>query len=549
EKNKNGLKKYNPNSLGFNVPPTKPPFNASFLLIAIIIILSLLMMTVSTGPAGAQTSSGPKTVAGYVFKSNGELADDHDGTHVELHIIHGGEELIIPDFNGIENGWYSITLQPGEWDQGDVYWIEVDGTQWGDINGRAEDRNVTDLKEWNMVGPGSHQLDIKTVAPKKAVETTEVNIEPAIALLSGIIILVVGLYLVGPQKKITVDAIVMSRRLGSGQSGAEGAEQSTGTANSSDVSRNPRKYVYEFGYGKASSPISMGKMTDLDEHLAENSVVRVKVKGIIRTPEAKYMWYKPDLVSLDKLGDSPLLAPDSVKDLDRLWYASGRIQIDRGQSPQSGMYKRYLRNFAIFSLPFVIIEFFMAYNSYFYDYPTIPPYLDFTLFTNMVVLVVGLCGPVALIAIDNRTKKQVEILKKRQYTNRQWALLPPTSRYAGGSSSARRVDFCFKCHKLVTQTDPKCPHCQRDFISSIEITAPEAEKLLDKYGTRTAAGVQSQIPSLPPANSGQISAASAPQAQPQSQPPQQSAAAASTPAAQQGTQPQQPPPPSLPPKS
>jgi hypothetical protein len=471
------------------------PKRGNLRIITVFILMSLVITIFLTVSAAAQESGGPKTVSGQVYKSNGDPVESkYNGAHVELHIIHDGHESPVLDLNGLENGWYSVTIETGEWSQGDIYWIVVKGEQWGDRNGRAEEKNVSGVNEWRMVGPGSHQLDIKTVEESVEIDSSVINLEPEIAFISGIIILIVGLYLVGPKKKTGVDVIVISRRLP-----PEHSAKSSGN-------NNPKDYVYEFGYGDPSAPIPIGRLDDIDERLAESSVVRVRVRGIVGAPDGNYRWYKPELVGLEKADESPLLAPDNVSDLDRLWYANGSIKMERGQKPSSAVNQRFMKNFAALILPFVLLEFIIGIYSYIYEVLIIPPFIGEALFVNVIILILGIIGPLIITGIGTRTKSQVEQLKRKHYTIRQWAIFQPESKDAGNIQKGRRVDICSNCKTRVPQTSLSCPSCERNFVSSIEITPQEAKKLLEKSPARgtfqvtsaTSNGTDSAVPQAAP---------------------------------------------------
>jgi hypothetical protein len=339
-----------------------------------------------------------------------------------------------------------------------------------------------------MVGPGSHQLDIKTVAPKQEEESEVVNIEPEVAVLCAVIILVFGMFISGPMKKVDVDVIVLSRKLESPD------------ANSKDS----RNFEYEFGYGNPASPTGIGKMSGLDEHLAPNSVVRVRTRSVVSMPDGSYSWHKPELLGMDRSDQSPLLAPDTDLDLDKLWYASGSIKADRGQSIQSAARSKYLATFGGLVLPFIILEIILGIYSYFYDYPRIPPLFGEALILNTAILVCGIILPIAVIGYIGRAKKTVERSKSARLTLRQWVILPPGSKYAQAPNTSRRVDFCAGCGSQVQQTASSCHNCQRSFSSSIEITPAEGEKLLAR--TESPKTEQVQKPqarqALPPAQPG-----------------------------------------------
>lgn len=440
-------------------------------ILCLLTLICLVMIIFTSGSAFGQNEGGPKTVSGRVYKSNGEPVDSaYNGAHVELHIIHNGIEIVRRDHNGIESdgveaGWYSITLQAGEWSQGDIYWIIVNGESWGDINGRAEERNYTGVNEWRMVGGGSHQLDIKTAAPSVEAQTDIANIEPEIAVISGIVILLIGLYLMGPNKKVRIDVIVISRKIDPARSGGTGGHGLKNT-------------YYELGYGDAADPIKIGRLRNVEEHLAENAVVRVKVNGIVRLPDGTYKWYKPELIGLEKPGHMPLLAPDSVPDVDKLWYASGSVKIESGQSIKNGIIKRYLKNIAGLTIPFVALEFFMGFYSFFNTTPTVPPWLGEALIINLVLIVMGIIGPAVSATRSSGAKRMVEINKKDNFTIRQWAVVSQAIPGSQQTSGQGRLNFCSSCQSQVLETASRCQSCGRTFVSSIEITPAEAQKLM-----------------------------------------------------------------------
>jgi hypothetical protein len=436
-------------------------------------IFLLILISIST-PVPAQDNNEvelQKTIGGLVHKSNGEpVENEYDGTHVELHIINGGKEYVHLDLNGLQDGWYGITIPENEWNYGDTFWIEVDGTEWGDQKDRVEDNNVKGTDEWVIYGTGAIWQDIRTTRAQKESASVTTNLTPGIALISGIAILGLGFYFTGPSRKLNVDVIVISSKVPPGSG------------------KGSKKPIYHFGYGSPSAPVQIGKMRNVDEHLAVNSVVRVKVRGILRTADGTYTWHKPELLGLDKIKEMPILAPDTETDLDKLWYASGSIKIERGQSPKSGYNRRYARNIGLLALPFAFILFFMAFYSFFYDYPEIPPYIGEGLLFTIILLALGITGPIGTAASGRRAKVRVEKQKKGNFTVRKWAILTEGSQFADKSKEVNRVDFCASCKSLVQQNVNVCPSCQRNLVSSIEITAAEAEKYLGQQQPGQAAG-------------------------------------------------------------
>lgn len=132
-----------------------------------ILILSTMLCNIITGSAVAQ--EGPCAFMGRVHTSEGIIPDDgFEGTFAVVILEHEGARTTYIDPDGLEqdengNYWYAVTIPEDGWEIGDTYWIQVDGTGWGDLNHTCVSHDNPDVNSWVKNGLESELRDVNTV--------------------------------------------------------------------------------------------------------------------------------------------------------------------------------------------------------------------------------------------------------------------------------------------------------------------------------------------------------------------------------------------------
>jgi hypothetical protein len=333
--------------------------------------------------AGAQsTTGGPITIWGQVYQSNGTLVgSQYDGTYAAVIIEHDGEKTThYDDKGGLESGIYTVTIPEGDWSQGDVYWVIIDGTPWDDLEeSRAEGIKINSEQDivhsgtdhWVLSGPSEERRDVITLA--KAPDELD-NLEPLIAVIFSIIILVLGILFIGPLSNQKVNVVIMERK-------EYGIHRKSGQKG---------MYGYTCGYGHPKKPVVIGEIFGTSSKVDVDSKQTILVKKIIRLKNGDYNWYKPKIVF-----KGPPSRIDTVEEVDSFWFLGGGIELEKGESPQHAVRLNMIKQFLIFVLPFVILELLIGTISGFnlISWVKVPPWTGMVFISNLVILIIGVLVP------------------------------------------------------------------------------------------------------------------------------------------------------------
>jgi predicted RNA-binding Zn-ribbon protein involved in translation (DUF1610 family) len=166
----------------------------------IIAILIVMLCFLSISSVTAEESGGPKVISGQVYKSNGKAPrmtndEDYTGTEAKVIVLHNGVKSTYKDHNGLEfdsenlTYWYAVTIPQGAWEEGDTYWIWVEGSAWGDMDFTCTAHNDQSVNSWSMDASG---------AEWRNVDTADYNFKPMIAwifaLILGIMGIIIGIF-------------------------------------------------------------------------------------------------------------------------------------------------------------------------------------------------------------------------------------------------------------------------------------------------------------------------------------------------------------------
>jgi hypothetical protein len=156
--------------------------------------------------------------------------------------MHDGAKKEWIDTDGIEQidekYYYRVNIPQGAWEKGDIFWIVVDGSEWGESKYTCRDHSDTEVNRWTVeVSGGNQQVDVNT---------GDSNFKPVLAIIFIIIIVIVSVLigLLRPMKMpfsgrpkqpadliegmvITGEAVIPEPLPEEGAAPAEGAEERT----------------------------------------------------------------------------------------------------------------------------------------------------------------------------------------------------------------------------------------------------------------------------------------------------------------------------------
>lgn len=163
-----------------------------------IVVLTVLAAFCCASGISAQ-ESGPKTVVGRVYDSDGENpGEGFEGTYAAVVVRRGDTNITFVDPDGIfrdDEGeyWYIVVIPQGKWEPGDVYWIAVDGTGWGDGNGTC--RSHEDQEDsWEMGSSGSESRDVNTMKGSSSVRDSPPPLLIPVVICVMVVVLLVLAY-------------------------------------------------------------------------------------------------------------------------------------------------------------------------------------------------------------------------------------------------------------------------------------------------------------------------------------------------------------------
>jgi hypothetical protein len=163
-------------------------FRRYIIAFMVVLVFGILIM----GNAVADGPGGPLTIWGQVYNKDGnDPGEGYDGAYAAVIIEHNGAKKTFEDPDGIERDeinetyLYSVTIPEGAWKKGDIYWIWIDGTDWGDEDYTCSDHDDEGVNRWNIeASGGNEQLNVDTI---------DSNFKPILAIIFAIILAVVSI--------------------------------------------------------------------------------------------------------------------------------------------------------------------------------------------------------------------------------------------------------------------------------------------------------------------------------------------------------------------
>jgi hypothetical protein len=356
----------------------------------IVLAISALAVTGMMGLASADfIPDGPAIVHGFVYKSDGTHATTADADPSTVTVT-----LVVLDSDYREHGRYtetleegangyliySITIQPADYRSAWPYYLEIDGTKWGDVNYKTQDPQRPGEFEWSLA-EGVIERDVQTLS-----EIPQ-NFKPIIAIVFIIIMFLTGILMIGVVNRQKVDVVIMNKKR---------------------VTDKKGNIVWDYNcvYGDLDEPVEMGVVSSQYD-FGTNSVVRASANKIIRTHEGKYTWFKPRIVDMAKLSkDQKPTGPSSKKSVENKWFKGGCISTVEGQTVESAVrrYKTFI--FSSMVMPFILAEIIIGALSVEVDALAIPPWLGAGLIINIVILLVAILLQTAYCARSIGTEKK-----------------------------------------------------------------------------------------------------------------------------------------------
>lgn len=353
------------------------------IIILIIITLPLFLCIFGVDQVEAQSvTGGPITIWGQVYKSDGTpIGPEYDGTYAAVIIDHANQRTThYDDTGGLESGIYTVTIPEGDWSQGDVYWVMIDGTPWDDLKEhRTEGIKLTSEQEitqsgtdnWILSGPSEERRDVITLAEEP--DEPE-NYEPLISIIFAIIILITGILFLVVLSRQKVNVVIMEKK-------DYGVHRKSGKSG---------MYGYTCGYGHPKKPDVIGEIFGTPAKVVVDSKQTVSVQKIIRLKNGEYNWYKPKLIFR-----GPPNRIDSADEIDKLWFLNGGIELEKGESVQHAVRLNAIKRVGIYVLPFVILELMLGVISEFelVSSFTVPPWSGSTFLLTLTILIIGVLIP------------------------------------------------------------------------------------------------------------------------------------------------------------
>lgn len=356
---------------------------SALLVFTFFISFSLATMCMETSSAQssdpASQSTGLLTIWGKVYKSDGTpVGPEYDSTYAAVIIEHEGVTTThTDDDGGLHDGYYKCTINPGYWSPNDKYSVIIDGSPWGDLSREKADgikinadQEVVSsgINHWYLSGPGQINRDVITLKEKPDERT---NLEPFVAIMCAIVIGLIGTTFVIGLDKQKVNVLIMDKK----KYRFAGKKVGWGMLE------------YTCGYGNLRRPKVIGGIFGTYMNVKVDTVQKVSVNKIIRSKDGRYMWYKPKLL----FHRNPAKLPsriDSTKDMDSLWFAGGGIKLETGEDPRHAVKLYRARRFATLVLPFMMVELFMAFTSW-YGLFSVYSWWSYIIRINIAIIVIG----------------------------------------------------------------------------------------------------------------------------------------------------------------
>jgi hypothetical protein len=323
-------------------------------------VLGMVAMAVAVLVITPPVAAEPKLIWGYLYDSDG--GNVTQSTSIKLVVVRDGTETTHTATMDTSTGIWSVSLD--DWRQGDAYYVVVDGTPWGDANYRAHDRDTPSRTSWTMNAAGAEQINIQTFAEAPA------NFKPILAFVFLIILLLVSILLLGPLNRQTVDVAVTGKKKVTVRRG----------------DRMESYFSYTCSYGTPEELTELGEIEKSLLDVRDGTLQRVSVSRILRMPDGDYSWHKPKL--MEAPGAKKVLASEAI--IQEKWFQGGQLQVSKGQTPKSSVFRRKAWMWGALGLPFVVLELAFLLGSAATGAFGIPPWLGLGMLLNLFILIVGI---------------------------------------------------------------------------------------------------------------------------------------------------------------
>lgn len=330
------------------------------ILVLSFILFNLLVVSNATAQVG-----GLHTVAGYVYDSDGLTVNStYDGAYAALILNHGGKNYTYLDPDGMVFGWYVITLPDGAWEEGDRYWVVVDGTPWGDVNYTCHGQNQPGVFWWRLAGGGAEQRNVATLKelPTETIsEEDEENLKPLLALVI-IIILCLHSILVAYKRPLNLT--------------------------------DSKLWVIDGKFQAFISPIKP-KVEAPKSNTAPSSKATQPPKTAISGPVTEVKPYTEALVVAQAQHKVDEKVEVQLKELDdKVMKLDDKFELTKFNNLQvkktDKLRKDRIYTFMILAIPCIVLEIIIAILSLNFEFLRIPPWDGTGLFVNIIILIVGI---------------------------------------------------------------------------------------------------------------------------------------------------------------
>jgi hypothetical protein len=322
---------------------------------------------------------GLHTVAGYVYESSGLTVNtSYDGTYVALILNHGGNNYTYVDPDGVSFGWYVITLPDGAWEEGDRYWIVVDGTPWGDVNYTCHGHTQPDVFWWRLAGGGAEQRNVATLSelPSEPIsEDEEANLKPLLALVIIIILCLHGI-LVAYKRPLNLTDSKLWVVDGEFQDFIVPTNQKPTTSSASNPGPSPPKPTVP---SSEQPPQTTTPMTaDSPAQPATTVKPYTEALNVAQAQQKADEKVKEQLNEIDT----------KVTELDEKFELTKYKELEVKKSAK--LKKDRIYSFMILAKPCIIMEIIIAILSINFDILKVPPWDGAGLFINIIILIIGI---------------------------------------------------------------------------------------------------------------------------------------------------------------
>jgi hypothetical protein len=176
-----------------------------FIFIIVILLTSIILSTLNFN---VEAGDSMITIWGEVYDSDGNgIPRGFEGEDVEVIVKHDGKKTSYDDPDGIQYAdhagtyVYAVTIPANAWDEGDEFWVRVDGREWGDLDHVCRGHDDTSEYKWDISNPANIRKDVNTSDTQFVWDEEETIL---IFMIIGFVIAFIVIILVwkyGPWKK------------------------------------------------------------------------------------------------------------------------------------------------------------------------------------------------------------------------------------------------------------------------------------------------------------------------------------------------------------